>query len=131
MTRSLATWPISGCLAAVLAASMNACAPPAPPTADSRAAQATANACRQRADETYRRQNRGALYSQNQSEYPESANYVSGITTRGLADRYDWDTQVSDCVNQGTGGAVAPGFSPGPSPVKGTGGTGNFVSPGR
>ena len=122
MSRSPSPWPIAGLFAAALAGSIGACTPPPPPTAQSRAAQATANACRQRADEVFARQNRASFYTQNAQDSPESGAYVSGITTRGLADRFNWDRQVSDCVAQSTGGGAATSsFSPSPSPVRGSG----------
>lgn len=79
------------------AATVAACTPP-PQTAQSRANQALVSACRQRADEVYRKQNRASLYTQDDRFAPESGLYNSGITTRGLAERFAWDTQVSDCV---------------------------------
>ncbi len=121
MIRSSLPWSWSGPLAAALAWNLSACTPPPPPSPQVRAAEATVNACRQRADQVYKRQNRGSLYTENDRDLPESTDYLPGITTRGLAERYQWDTQVSDCVNQGPGGGVAPGFSPGPSPVTGAG----------
>ena len=71
---------------------------PAPQSAQSRASRATVAACRGRADEVYLRQNRASLYAVDARDSPESASYNSGITSRGLADRYGWSRQVSDCV---------------------------------
>lgn len=86
-----------------------ACSAPPAPTAQSRADQATLSACRQRADEIYQRQNRASLYAMDNRDSPGSSTYVSGITTRGLSERYGWDTQVSDCVrNQGAAEGIAP-----------------------
>jgi hypothetical protein len=57
---------------------------------------------------------------------PESASFQSGITTRGLASRFGWDSQVADCVrNQGssesgeTGASSAPGPATGAAPAGG------------
>jgi hypothetical protein len=98
-------------LAALIA--LAACSPPPAPTAQSRANQATLAACRHRADETYLRQNRASLYMQDDRDSPGSSTYVSGITTRGLSDRYGWDSQVSDCVrNQGAAEETAPAPTP-------------------
>jgi hypothetical protein len=86
-----------------------ACSPPPAPTAQSRADQATLSACRQRADEVFQRQNRASLYTQDGRDTPGSGSYVSGITSRGLSERFGWDTQVSDCVrNQGAAADTAP-----------------------
>jgi hypothetical protein len=89
-----------------------------PQTPESRAHQATMHACRAQADATYLRQNRASLYGQDQRFSPESSLYNSGITTRGLAERYAWDSQVSDCVravNQSGAGVAAPQASPSPT----------------
>lgn len=80
---------------------------------ESRASQATLSACRQRADEVFRSQNRGALFTQDQRLSPESGLFNSGITTRGLADRFTWDSQVSDCVRTQNPPTPTPG---GPQP---------------
>jgi hypothetical protein len=86
-----------------------ACSAPPAPTGQGRADQATLSACRQRADEIYQRQNRASLYAMDNRDSPGSSSYVSGITTRGLSERYGWDTQVSDCVrNQGAAEDTAP-----------------------
>jgi len=121
MIRFRSTSAVSASVAATLAFGLSACNPPPPPTAQDRAAKATVSACRQRADEVYTRQNRASIYTPSDRDTPESGDYVSGITTRGLADRYGWDTQVSDCVrNQGSTDAAGTGFSPGPSPIAGS-----------
>lgn len=110
------------CLAAALAAALPACTPP-PPTPQGRAAEAAVVACRTRADEVYLRQNRATLYDNDRRDAPESAAYISGITSRGLAERYGWDRQVSDCVrSQGGGGdeGANAGVGPTMAPAAGT-----------
>ncbi len=99
--------------------SLAACSPPPAPTAQSRADQATLSACRQRADEVFQRQNRASLFLQDNRDSPGSGSYVSGITTRGLSERFGWDQQVSDCVrNQGAAEGIAPApASTGPAMV--------------
>ena len=97
---------------------VGACTPPPPPTSETRAAQAVMTACRERANEVYRRQNRADLLNQDSSGTPQSANYVPGIPTRGLAERYGYQNQVSNClrdegasvdtVPNAVGGAAAP-----------------------
>ncbi|PPQ33146.1 hypothetical protein [Rhodopila globiformis] len=84
----------------------------APQSSQARADAATVAACRQRADEVYNQQNRGAIYSANSSENaPFSANYTPGVTSRGLSALFAHDRMVNDCVrNTGTGAerSVAP-----------------------
>lgn len=90
-----------------------ACTPPPPPSAQSRADQATVAACRTRADEVFARQNRGSQYTQDNRDSPESGAYNSGITSSGLADRYGWGTDLSNCLRQGSTGQ--PEANPGPT----------------
>src|SRR5689334_9483510 len=96
----------------------------APPTAQERAEQKTLAACRERADQVYAEQNRGAVYTQDNSLSPFSSSYVSGITSRGLGERYGRDVMISDCVrNAGAapaGGSAAVDRSAGPTmqPIK-------------
>lgn len=96
---------------ATLAACQNA-----PPTAQERADQKTLAACRERANQVYAEQNRGAVYEQNNSLSPFSSSYVSGITTRGLGERYGHDTMIADCVRNT--GAATPANSQPPTPPK-------------
>jgi hypothetical protein len=65
----------------------------------------TRAACRQRAEEAYNQQNRGAIFSPPTSvNTPYSSNYVPDVTDRGLSDLFTHDRLVSDCVrNTGTG----------------------------
>lgn len=79
-----------------------ACSPRPAPSPQARADAARLSACRQRADEVYAQQNRRAIYlSDDQRDTPYSANYVSGVTSRGLADQYVRDNQIDDCVREG------------------------------
>jgi hypothetical protein len=112
MTRLRICLPL-GAVAGAIA--LSACSP-APQSSQARADAETVAACRQRADEVYNQQNRGDIYSANSSENaPFSANYVPGITSRGLSQLYAHDKLVSDCVrNTGTGAerSVAPQVKP-------------------
>jgi hypothetical protein len=88
---------------AFLALVANACTPAPPLSAQSRADQQTMTACRQRADEVFAEQNRGAPYDPDYRLSPFSSSYVPGITTRGLGERYSRDTMIDNCVrNAGT-----------------------------
>ena len=76
---------------------------PSPQTAQQRADQEVIAACRQRADEVYARQNRGALYQSSNSVTPYSAGPTTGLPTQGLSGLYAHDQMVNDCVrNTGT-----------------------------
>ena len=75
------------------------------PSAQSRADAATVAACRQRADQVYEQQNRAAIYSPPAAvNVPSSGTYApGGAADRGLADLYQRDTLINDCVrNIGT-----------------------------
>jgi hypothetical protein len=102
-----------GALAGTVA--LSACSP-APQTPQARADAETLAACRQRANEVYNQQNRGDIYSANSSENsPFSANYVPGITSRGLPQLFAHDRMVNDCVrNAGTGAERSK--APAPTP---------------
>nr|WP_294521188.1 hypothetical protein [uncultured Rhodopila sp.] len=77
----------------------------APQTAQQQADAQTAAACRQRANEIFDRQNRGAIYAANPStNSPFSANFTGDNPSRGLSQQFAHDRQVSDCIrNSGTG----------------------------
>lgn len=83
----------------------NACISAPPPSAQARADQQTLAACRQRADEVFAEQNRGAVYDSDNRLSPFSSSYVPGITTRGLGERYSRDTMIDNCVRNA--GAVS------------------------
>ena len=72
--------------------------PPPAPTGAARADLAAAAYCRQRAEEVYNVQNRGARYQSDNRDTPFSASYVPSVTSRGLSDRYALDAMVSECV---------------------------------
>src|SRR5215472_791234 len=79
------------------------CAPPPPPTGQARADAATLAACREHADEVYSRTRRDMIYTIPSGNSPFSANYTPGVVDRGLAQRYDHENMVRDCVrNTGT-----------------------------
>jgi hypothetical protein len=92
--------------AALLAAAMLCgCEAPAPLRGQAQADAATVAACRQRANQIYDQQNRGAIYSpQSQSNTPFSANWTPEVPNRGLSAQFGFDRSVNDCIrNTGTG----------------------------
>ena len=106
---------LPGWLAFLSILTVCACSPPPPPTPQARADQQTLAACRQRADQVYAEQNRGAGYEADNRASPFSSSYVPGITTRGLGERYSRDTMISNCVrnansdvDRGAGPAMEP-----------------------
>ena len=92
------------------------CAPPPPPTGQARADAATLAACREHADAVYDRNNRDTIYTISSRDTPYSANYTPGVTDRGLAQRFDHENMVRDCVrNTGTETDRAPTPEPAPT----------------
>jgi hypothetical protein len=65
---------------------------------------AVVTACTQRADQVYDQRNRAEIYSpQSSVNSPYSANYIPGMTDRGLSTKYAHDSMIRDCVrNTGT-----------------------------
>ena len=83
----------------------------------SRADVATQVQCRQEVDRVYAAQNRGDLSRRDERDTPFSADYLSGVTTRGLGARFNRDNQLASCVAQNRGGVATdlgtgPAFSP-------------------
>lgn len=84
-----------------------------PPTGQALADAQTRAACRQRAEEAYRQQNRAQIYSPPpQVNTPYSANYLPDQSDRGLADLYSHDKMVSDCIRNTGTGALPPQPAP-------------------
>lgn len=63
--------------------------------------------CRQRAEEVYLSQNRGELYRTDNRDTPFSGGFVSGMTNRGLPDRFAQDRMIADCIRN-TGERMDP-----------------------
>lgn len=70
----------------------------------SQANESTVAACRTHADQVYDQRNRAEIYApQSSVNTPYSANYTPGVTNRGLADQYQHQAMIRDCVrNTGT-----------------------------
>ncbi len=93
-----------GLLAGLLALAACARSPQTPVQA------ATVAACRERADQVYDRQNRADLSRRDERDTPQSASYLSGITTRGLSARFERGQRIAECTN---GLASEAGSTPG------------------
>jgi hypothetical protein len=92
------------------------CAPPPPPVGQARADAATLAACREHADAVYNRTHRDTIYTISSRDTPFSSNYVPGVTDRGLAQRFDHESMVRDCVrNTGTETNRSPTNAPEPA----------------
>lgn len=88
--------------------------------------RATAEACRQRADEVYNKQNRGAIYApQYSSNVPLSGNAPYTTVDRNLSAQWGYEKNISDCIRT-AGVADSVTTSPGtgialPQPSAGSG----------
>ncbi len=87
-----------------------------PQTGQSQADAETRAACRARAEEAYDVQNRAEIYSPAVPvNTPYSANYVPGMSDRGLSDLFVHERMVSDCIrNTGTGAERSESATPPP-----------------
>ena len=97
------------CLALALLAGCT----PLPQTASTRSSAAAQASCRASTEQSFNRQNRYMLSERDTTDAPFSTSGVTGITTRGLTQRYDYDTQLAACLsesgNSGAGGVTQPG----------------------
>ncbi|MBV8573999.1 MAG: hypothetical protein JOZ58_03025 [Acetobacteraceae bacterium] len=110
---------VTRCLPVLTALVFAACTPPPPPTPQARADQEARSACRQRADQVYAEQNRGAAFlggTENRFS-PFSSSYVSGNTSSGLGERYNFDTMIADCVRNATRQPLDRNAGPAMEPV--------------
>jgi hypothetical protein len=124
MIRRLAGLAISFALPITLLAACHAPPPPAAAVAgSSRADQATAAYCRQRAEEVYLTQNRDALYRTDNRDSPFAGAYVPSVTSRGLSDRYAQDRMIADCIRN-TGERTNPSHTAPATPATGSSGSG-------
>ena len=86
-------------------------------TAATRASAATAASCRSSANKAFDRQNRYLLSERSTVDSPFSTSGDPGVTTRGLTQRFDYDTNLQSCLSNAagpTGATNGPGaFQPG------------------
>lgn len=84
---------------------LGACEAPPPPTytGQQRADAALRSACREHADAVYDRNNRDSIYRISTVNTPYSGQYTTNSIDAGLAQRYQRDNLIRDCVrNTGT-----------------------------
>jgi hypothetical protein len=84
---------------------LGACSAPPPPTmtGQQRADAALRSACREHADAVYDRNNRDTIYRISTTNTPYSGQYPANSIDAGLAQRYQHDNLIRDCIrNTGT-----------------------------
>ena len=104
-------------LAALIAAG---CTPAPPPSPTARANAAAVAACRSSTDQSFERQNRYLLSERDTTDAPYSTSGDSGITTRGLSQRYGYDVDLSNCLAAHGDNPNGPATSTQPPPPTGT-----------
>ena len=92
---------------------------PRPQTAASRSNAAAVASCRASTESSFNRQNRYLLSERDTTDSPFSTSGVTGITTRGLTQRYDYDTQLASCLSA-SGAAGRATIDTQPPPPSGT-----------
>jgi hypothetical protein len=88
------------------------CAAPQSQTPETRASAAAAAACRTSTETSFNRQNRYLLSERDTTDSPFSTSGVTGITTRGLTQQYDYNRQLSSCLSSSNSSAAAPSVQP-------------------
>jgi hypothetical protein len=83
---------------------LGGCDVPAPLRSQPQSDAQTRAACRERANQVFDQQNRGAIFSgQSQANMPFSANWTPDVPNRGLSQQFGFNQIVNDCVrNTGT-----------------------------
>ena len=116
--RALSCPPLAAALVVLLAAGCN----PAPQTPASRANAAVVSSCRASTDQSFDRQNRYLLSERDTTDSPYSSSGLPGITTNGLTQRYDYDTQLAGCLASSNSlrTATQPATAVPPPPATGT-----------
>lgn len=83
------------------------------------AARETQDACRTRVNEMYDRRDRADIYAANPwNSTPYSAGYQSGISSRGLANQFDYERTRLECERITGTGAERSAPSPAAPPAK-------------
>ncbi len=85
---------------ALALATVAGCAGSRPQTAASRSNAAAVASCRASTESSFNRQNRYLLSERSTTDSPFSTSGVTGITTRGLTQQYDYDTQLDTCLTR-------------------------------
>jgi hypothetical protein len=81
---------------------------PQPMTTQARATAATRAACRASTERSFNEQNRYLLSERDTTDSPFSTSGVTGVTTRGLSQRYDYDTLLQNCLSSAGAGQANP-----------------------
>ena len=83
------------------------CAGPRPQTAQTRASAAARAKCQASTEQAFNRQNRYLLSERDTTDAPFSSSGVTGITTRGLTQRYDYESDLASCLSASQAGQRA------------------------
>lgn len=109
---------VAACTAGPMGGSRDSAVGPSGPAAAGNTDLATQQACRRRVNEMYETRSRGEIYASNPSvNSPFSANYESGIPSRGLSNQFAYDQSVTECEHNAANGADRPAVAPPPPPA--------------
>ena len=97
---------VRACLPVLLVLMAAGCSP-RPSTTASRGTAAAVASCRADTNRAFDRQNRYLLSERDQTANPYSTSGDTGVTTSGLTQRYDYDTQLADCLASSNAPAAA------------------------
>ena len=106
-------------LLALTLTALAGCVAPRPETAQTRASAAARAQCRASTEQAFNRQNRYLLSERDTTDAPFSSSGVTGITTRGLTQQYDYENDLASCLSSRANGPV-PSIDSQPSPPTGT-----------
>ena len=107
-------------LLALTLTALAGCAGPRPQTAQTRASAAARASCQASTEQAFNRQNRYLLSERDTTDAPFSSSGVTGITTRGLTQRYDYETDLQSCLSSSRAGGAVPSIDSQPGPPTGT-----------
>jgi hypothetical protein len=99
-------------LPALLLLATAGCASSPQNNAVARADSTTMASCRASTNRAFDRQNRYLISERDQTASPFSNSGDTGITTRGLSQRFDYDNQLASCLSASGGDASSPPTQP-------------------
>jgi hypothetical protein len=99
-------------LPALLLLAIGGCASSPQNGAVARADSTTLASCRASTNRAFDRQNRYQISERDQTASPFSTSGDTGITSRGLSDRYQFDNQLASCLSASGGDAALPPIPP-------------------
>jgi hypothetical protein len=121
LLRLLALLALSACSPGSTGGISNDVVGPSGTAAEQRTSLQTRIACRNRVNEMYDRRDRAEIYTPASTvNTPLSSNYQAGVSSRGLANQFDYERTRVECERNSGTGSIEPTAAPAPPPVKKT-----------